>query len=436
MADISPLAPTDFGAQMNSFGEGQAQQALQRAQTGLVGQQTQGAAIQNQIAAARAYSAHVSGAVHQYTGRKVVARPDGTYVDEVTGKPVPGIEKSGMTEDQWAQLATKGTELVEQPMNDGSVAKIPRWQAQGGGATSLQDWVMKMAAHGGAPAALGTVSGGPVAAAHAVVRKVGDTAQQAPTGNQPGSAAPGTQGAAVATQAKALADPEYRIPPQYQKPVIGRTPSDVEKKDLDAIGTQRQALYSDAGTSIKAAQRAMTFLKAAQDIVDSKGATVGHWSSIIAQAKRWIPGDWDQTSNYQQLTKYLTNAALLGAKEIYGPKMTQNEVKLQLQEASPNASMNDSALRELLNTNIKNTQYTLAAAHRVGPYLQVKNDPRRFEDWNRQYFPMEDAVVGKGATSEPKPMPSAAKLAKYAQDPAFGGDVEKAKAHLRANGYK
>src|SRR5208282_5601693 len=40
--------------------------------------------------AARAYANHVAQNVHQYTGRDIVKREDGTYIDKETGMTIPG----------------------------------------------------------------------------------------------------------------------------------------------------------------------------------------------------------------------------------------------------------------------------------------------------------------------------------------------------------
>lgn len=338
-------------------------------------------------AAARSLATHVGASVHQYSGRKVTADTGGIYRDEVTGLPVNGVPNAGLSAEQWSGLAKSAYELVPVQNSDGSTTQVPRWQSPGQGAANAADWMLKMAARQGVQGASPTVSGAPKAQAQAAAIKA---AQEAKT---PGDGATSSDPA----MASALSDQQYRLDaaPDMPKQEAGKSPSIPEKETLAEVGKSRQDLYGDAKTVTKASQQAMTFLKAAQDVLDSKGATGGNWTGVIAQAKRWVPGDWNQTTNYQELSKYLTNAALQNAKAIYGAKMTQGEVKLQLQEASPNAKMTDPALRELLDTNVKNVQYAMDSARRVGTYLLARNDPRRFDVWNEQYFPQEKIVNTK-----------------------------------------
>jgi hypothetical protein len=77
--------------------------------------------------------------------------------------------------------------------------------------------------------------------------------------------------------------------------------------------------------------------------------------------------------------------------------MTQSEVGLQLNELSPSVHMTEDTINDLLNTNIRNAQYTIASANRVPAYLAKrpdgsKNDAQYFNQWNEAHFSRAAAV--------------------------------------------
>lgn len=387
-------------------------------------------------AAARAYAAHVAGAVHQYSGRKVVARPDGTYIDEVTGKPVPGVEKSGLSEDQWAGIAKSGVELTDMNDGQGHVVKIPKWQANG--APSLSAWVMQQAAHGGVHGAQPTVSGAPKAAASAGaaagIAKATKEAPPAGDGAQPGSTM--TNGEPDPTLGKALADKDYKFTPPAHKFGTALSPDEQELKTKQAESSVQ--LKKDMDEGIPAAQNALTFYKAAQDILDSKGATTGKYTSLLSRAGQWLPGAEkpDATTNYQELSKYLSNAALQAGKAIF-PKMTQKEGDWVLNKLNPSPEMTETAVRNMIATGASMSQYSLDGAQKAGAYLKTGGDATRFYSWLNKHYPQADAVVkaGKEAAPAEKSMPGGSKLTSYAAT-HFKGDESAAKVYLTAHGYK
>lgn len=387
-------------------------------------------------AAARAYAAHVAGAVHQYSGRKVVARPDGTYIDEVTGKPVPGVEKSGLSEDQWAGIAKSGVELTDMNDGQGHVVKIPKWQANG--APSLSAWVMQQAAHGGVHGAQPTVSGAPKAAASAGaaagIAKATKEAPPAGDGAQPGSTM--TNGEPDPTLGKALADKDYKFIPPTHKFGTALSPDEQELKTKQAESSVQ--LKKDMDEGIPAAQNALTFYKAAQDILDSKGATTGKYTSLFARAGQWLPGAEkpDSTTNYQELAKYLSNAALQAGKAIF-PKMTQKEGDWVLNKLNPSPEMTETAVRNMIATGVGMSQYSLDGAQKAGAYLKTGGDATRFYSWLNKHYPQAEAVsqAAKEAAPVGKSMPSGSKLTSYAAT-HFKGDESAAKVYLTAHGYK
>jgi hypothetical protein len=75
--------------------------------------------------------------------------------------------------------------------------------------------------------------------------------------------------------------------------------------------------------------------------------------------------------------------------------MTNGEVQLQLNKLSPSMeTMSPSAVANLLDSNIAQTQYTIKSAERARNYINANNDPRNFKKWEQQYFP-RDVLVNK-----------------------------------------
>lgn len=362
-------------------------------------------------AAARAYAAHVAGSVHQYSGRKVVARGDGQYVDEVTGKPLPGVEKSGLSEEQWTNVAKSGTELQDVPDGQGHTVKIPRWQANG--APSLSAWVMQQAAHGGVHGAQPTVGGVPKAQAQAGADKgiaaaaAGKPkASDVPNAPQAGDAT--TNGKPDKQLSDALADKDYKVTVPQQK--FGSTLSEDEQKQKTAQVEAAVQLKKDMDEGIPASQNALTFYRAAQDILDSKGATTGKWTSIIGSAGKWVPGGTVDATNYQELAKYLSNAALQAGKAIF-PKMTQKEGDWVMNKLNPSPEMTEDAVRNMVHTGASMAQYSLDGAQKVGAYLKTGGDATRYYSWLNKHFPQAEQV----AQSKPAAKYSEAQISAWAQ---------------------
>jgi hypothetical protein len=120
-----------------------------------------------------------------------------------------------------------------------------------------------------------------------------------------------------------------------------------------------------------------------------------------------IPSDGKVTPT-MELNKFLKNAALQGARQIYGARMTQMEVKLQTDEMSPSAHMTGEAIRSLVQQdNIKNA-YAKQRSDDYGKYIAQKGDPLRFESWYAKHFPLTQFAKGQAAIA-PTPGGSPAK---------------------------
>lgn len=360
-------------------------------------------------AAARAYAAHVSGAVHLYTGRKVTPRADGTYVDEQTGQPVPGVEKSGLSEDQWAGLAKAGSELVPVKNSDGSESQVPRWRTPGQNASSLAQWVMQVAAKGGVPGAQPTVSGAPVAAAHAAATKATAGAQTTnPTAPSAAGTAPSATGAPLVQ--KALQDSSFRdsSAPGQIKPTSGTSQSTVGKGLADTYVEQRKEAQQTFSDNAGAAAQALQNFKAAQAILGAPDGShmsrmTGVPGTLAAELSRLGYGT-ETADKRAEAAKYLTNGALQGLKQTYGAKPAMFDVKVNLEQAFPDVkTMGIGAVQNLIAENIRNAQYIRDSATRGSQYLAAGNRPSDFNSWNEKYFSRAEAVNDKGpASSSPK----------------------------------
>jgi hypothetical protein len=180
---------------------------------------------------------------------------------------------------------------------------------------------------------------------------------------------------------KALSDPEFKLP-------VLRVGSSVAPAVIEA----RTTLQKDSQDATSAASQALQYLTAAKQIMNSKGAPVVGFFGPVANEVSRVFGGGPNATNYQEVAKYLGNAALSNARQIYGSRMTQSEVRLQLNDLSPSVKMTAGAINNLLDNNIRSAQYTIDSAGRVRKYLAASNDPQVFAEWNQQYYPREQIV--------------------------------------------
>jgi hypothetical protein len=353
--------------------------------------------------AARDTAAHVAASVHQYTGRPIEADTGGQYRDKATGQPIANTV-AGMNAQQTAALRAEGMKLVDVPQSDGSTKQEPTYMAQH--FPSLTAWTQTMAsrliasqslpAAGSTSAAPGATPGvAPSAPAPGTQTPAGPlSAAGAPAGSPPLGAAPTAPTVSPAMK-QALGDSSYRLANQPDLPKLqpGQTPSTEQKAAQADVGTTRSATFKDTQEMIASQQQALTFYRAAQQLLASPDSLKsGAYNGILAEAARWLKPDNVDTSNYQQVVKYLSNAAIQSAATTF-PKMTDSAKKLALTTLNPNAAQTPTALQHLIATQMANSQYMIDTANRFKTYNMAGNDPRMFYDWNRQYFPQEKVVV-------------------------------------------
>jgi hypothetical protein len=198
---------------------------------------------------------------------------------------------------------------------------------------------------------------------------------------------------------QALADPSYNLPTPAVRPGVTPTPAALEQQK--ATVQARSDLLKDSQDATNAAASSLQYFEAAKAIMQSQGKPVtGVFGPIMNEVSRVYGGV--NASNYQEVAKYLGQAALANAKAIYGPRMTQSEVHLQLGELSPNTKMTDAAINNLLDSNIRSAQYTIASAQRARQYLYAGKDPQQFSIFNEQYFPRAK-TVNQGSQQPTRP---------------------------------
>jgi hypothetical protein len=338
---------------------------------------------------ARLLAQHTGIAVHQYTGRDTDFQ-NGVLVDKKDGSPVLGSKQVLTGLD--AAGKQKAFDDANSPITLADGLPGRKFQesidpSTGRPYTSAEAYVIAAdraaRSSAAAPAAPGA-----------------DAPAGAPRMIQPASTSGGTtpQGSVTPT---ATSDPQLRAALtdtsfRYQPPPAPKNQSDLAANTDQAKANvaSRQTLKVDSDDATKAASQAQTYLQAAQSVMDSKGATVGAYGALVAKASALGLGPIADATNYQEVAKYLGNAALANARGIYGNRMTQSEVGLQLNELSPSVHMTDSAINNLLATNQKAAQYTIDSAKRVVPYLAAGNDATNFGKWNQQYWNQSNTVNG------------------------------------------
>jgi hypothetical protein len=391
-------------------------------------------------AAARMFASHTAGAVHQYTGRKAVKDDAGVYRDEETGIPIPGVEKVGLSTDQYVKLAHEAiTPSVEMDDGNGGKIKVAPWKAaQMGGAKNINgpgDWMMVRASQAGLPGAASTLSGNSaqkqeartVAQSALTQAQKDHAAAPAPTDGTPKpvngvGAARNAQGNVDPDLTNALHDTKYDYKPSNNgvpyTPQIGHTPPPPVMDDMNKQTASRIDLAKTSNQGVGAASAALTMYKAAQDVLDKGNYNGGAWNAELAKYSKWMPAGWQNhmTGDYQEVAKYLGNAALQSGKGIFA-KMTEKESDTVMHDLNPSPGMDPNALRDMISRGAKTAQYSLDSAKRVPAYLSAQKDANQFPTWNQEHFPMatetQPTVAKPNAGVAPAPKYTDAQVKAY-----------------------
>ena len=361
---------------------------------------------------ARLFAAHAAGAVHQYTGRKAVKDEGGIYRDEETGIPIPGVEKVGLSTDQYVKLAHEAiTPSVDMDDGNGGKIKVAPWKAAlMGGAKNINgpgDWMMVRASQQNQPGAASTLSGN--SAQKQEARATAQTAltsvqkqhddNPAPVDGTPKpvggiGTARNAQGNVDQQLTSALHDTNYDYKPsnngEAYKPQIGHTPPPNVLDDMKNQTTARNGLAKDSSQGINAASAALTMYKAAQDVLAKKNYNGGAWNEELAKYSKWLPAGWQShmAGDYQEVAKYLGVAALQSGKGIF-QKMTQMEGQMLTKQLNPSPGMDPDAMRDMIAKGARVAQYTIDSSKRVPAYLHAGKDANQFNTWNQEHFPQE-----------------------------------------------
>ena len=181
---------------------------------------------------------------------------------------------------------------------------------------------------------------------------------------------------------------------------------------LQAAGAKDAELSSQYGKESDLADQKMQYNTDARKVLES--AEVGPSSEWLTENRarllEWgvpeslVPGSGAVTPTLE-LNKVLKQSALQGARQIFGSRMTQNEVQLQHEQLSPSPSMTRDAIKSLMRQDDIKQMYAKQRADDYGKYIQAKGDPLRFESWYSKTHPLtEFAQQQEGATAEaPKP---------------------------------
>jgi hypothetical protein len=378
-------------------------------------------AAMDEDAAARMFAAHAAGEVHQYTGRKAVEDKAGVYRDEVTQIPIPGVEKVGLSTDQYLKLAHEAIAPTQMDDGNGGKVTVPAWRAaQIAGAKNINgpgDWIMVNASKNGLPGGAATLSpnSAPKQAARKTAQSALDTAQQTqaaappPVNGTPPSAADGmgvarnAQGNIDPKLTDALHDTDFDYKPsnngQPYTPQIGHTPPQPVLDDMNKQTAARNQLKKDTNDGVGSSAAALTMYKAAQDVLAKGNYNGGAWNQELAKYSRWLPADWQShmTGDYQEVAKYLGQAALQSGKGIFA-KMTQQEAQMITKQLNPSPGMDPDAMRDMIAKGAKIAQYSLDSAKRVPAYLNSTKDATQFATWNQKHLPMETETQVTPAT--------------------------------------
>jgi hypothetical protein len=317
-------------------------------------------------------------AVFQHTGHKI-GDAEGQRIVAETGAPTIGVAAQGANP---AQRQAAYSEAMD-PVTLGN--GLPGFRYQLAGKSSPEEYVASKTGV--------AQQGQPGAPTSAAPRRTPVSAAPPRSAAAPAQATP-----AASTGDKyldsALSDTSYRQAPLPR--VTDQLNREAAQKQQAINIANRSALLKESEAATNAGSTAMQYLKAAKSIMDSKGATVGAYGGLLTSASRWMGGG-PQSTNYQELAKYLGNAAAQQAQANF-PNATQSEVHMQFNELSPNVQMDDSTIKKLLNTNIRSTDYALKSANRVKSYLDSGNDPQNFSKWNQKYYDREKVVNSQTAT--------------------------------------
>ena len=209
----------------------------------------------------------------------------------------------------------------------------------------------------------------------------------------------GSQGAPSAAptpmQPRPMSGPWSTVPLLPKPMGMGQT---TYQKNLDETRSKYAGTLSEKyGAAAEGADQRIALNNQALDLVDK--ADTGPGAVATAEVKSWLvklgipEGDFEKgPSATTALNKDLLNAATQRAKQVYGARMTQQEVMLMLQKGSPNTDMQKAAIKFLINADNAQAQYQKQQGSDLGRYLGMGGDPHQFEAWYARSFPLSKSL--------------------------------------------
>jgi hypothetical protein len=171
--------------------------------------------------------------------------------------------------------------------------------------------------------------------------------------------------------------------------------NDFQRERLKLAAQKDSELSTKLGEQSSLAEQQLEYSREARQALN--GAETGPMSEWLTRNRAalieagvpeaLIPGSGTVVPTLE-LNKALKNAALQGARQIYGPRMTQTEVKLQTDEMSPSSSMMRDAIASLQRQNDIRALYSKQMGTDYGRYIQQGGDPFRFESSYATRFPL------------------------------------------------
>ena len=231
----------------------------------------------------------------------------------------------------------------------------------------------------------------------------------------------GARGAAAGAKPAPSAQPAQQAPKGAWANIPKlRIPQGIGEADLYTTGRLREASKADAdlskqlGSESALAEQQLEFNREAMKALPkAETGPLSDWltknRAMLQQLgvpKALIPDSGSVTPT-MELNKALKNAALQGARQIYGPRMSQMEVRLQTEEMSPSASMTRDAIASLMQQNNVRALYAKQRGMDYGKYQEQGGDPFKFESWYSSTFPL--TKFAQAASASPAELRAEAK---------------------------
>jgi hypothetical protein len=187
----------------------------------------------------------------------------------------------------------------------------------------------------------------------------------------------------------ALSDPNYKT--QWSNPNLNSPGAPVAGAKEGVANWQAgvKALSQDQSEISQAADTALQNFQAAKLIYDGNmGVFGGPLGAIAQKAAATLGVNINSVTGRQEVSKYLTQAAIAQLKQMYGSRPGVFDVKINMEQAFPNIEkMSPQAIRNLIDSQILQAQYLKQTAGRSAAYIQKGMDPWKFGTWNATYFP-------------------------------------------------